>query len=112
MLRILAGGIAVIALSATASAQTAEEIMTERCVAEGNAPEQCSCAAEVITDTLEDNEVRFMLTMMQDPPESMEALLSVAAEHSLDLEGIAGIREKMTDAEPGMREQCGIEDAN
>ena len=69
MFRIFTGGLSALALSAAASALTPQEDMTARCVEEGNDPAQCACAAEVIVDTLEDNEVAFMMEMMNSQSE-------------------------------------------
>ncbi|WP_420434943.1 hypothetical protein [Hyphobacterium sp.] len=111
MFRIFAGGVAAVALFATANALTPQDDMTSRCVDEGNDPVQCACAAGVIVDTLEDNEIAFMLEMMgSDSREDPQQMLSIAAQHGLDMSGIMAIGQKMAAAEPGMREQCDIAD--
>ena len=111
MIRKFAGGIAALTLGAAAHGQSPQDEMASRCVAEGNDPAQCACAAEVIVETLEDNEIAFMLEMMgsesRDDPQQM---LTIAAEHGLDMGGIVAMGQKMQAAEPDMREQCGIED--
>ncbi|WP_421788621.1 hypothetical protein [Hyphobacterium sp.] len=110
MFRLISGALTALTLSAAASAFTPQEEMASRCVAEGNDPAQCACAAEVIVDTLEDHEVAFMMAMMNSGSEEPEQMLTVAAEHGLDMSGVVAIGQKMAAAEPEMRRQCGIED--
>lgn len=111
MFRIFAGGLSALALFATANALTPQEDMTSRCVEEGNDPVQCACAAGVIVDTLEDNEIAFMLEMMgSESREDPQEMLTVAASHGLDMSAIVGIGQKMAAAEPEMRTQCDIAD--
>ena len=108
MFRILTAGIAAVSFCALAQAQQSE--MVDRCVEEGNDREQCECAVGVIVDTLEDNELAFMVAMMGADTTDAEAMLSTAAEHGLDMTGVIGIGQKMADVEPEMRAECGIED--
>jgi hypothetical protein len=110
MFRYLAGGVSALVLSVAAQALTPQDEMAARCVEEGNDAAQCACAAEVIVDTLEDNEIAFMMEMMGSESEDPQQMLSVAASHGLDMSGVVAIGQKMAAAEPEMREQCGLED--
>lgn len=105
---IITAGIAAFGLAASAAA-TPQEEMAARCVEEGNEAEQCECAAEIIVETLEENELAFMMAVMEADTSDPEGVLTIGAEHGIDMAGMLLINQKMQTAEPDMVEQCGID---
>ncbi|WP_421789715.1 hypothetical protein [Hyphobacterium sp.] len=111
MLKFVTGGAVAVVMAGASLALTPAEEIADRCVEQGNERAQCECAADFMVETLEDNEVSFMMAVMdsdsaqQDP----NAMMTLAAEHGLDMAGMVEIGQKMAAAEPEMRETCGIE---
>lgn len=105
---VFTAGVAAFGLAASALA-TPQEDMAARCVEEGNEAEQCECAAEIIVETLDESELAFMLAVMDADTSEPEAVMTIAAEHGLDMGGMVLIGQKMQAAEPEMVEQCGID---
>lgn len=112
MFRILSAGAAVIALSAAASALTPQEELTAACTESGNDAEQCSCAADYIVETLDENELAFMMATMEADTNDPAEVMAIAAANGMELADIMVMGQKMQTAEPEMREACGIEEFN
>lgn len=109
MFRILAGGATAFLFSASVFALTPHDELVSACTEDGNDAAECSCAANVIIETLEENELDFMLAVMEADTNEPESVMSIAAEHGLDMTGIMLMGQKMQTAEPEMRELCGID---
>ncbi len=112
MLRILAGGAAMLALGAAAQALTPEETMTNACIEAGNEPSQCTCAVGLMSDELTEAELAFMVEMMESEDNTPPAVMAAAEEHGLSQEQLMSIGQRMGAMEPQMREQCGIEESD
>lgn len=112
MFRILSASAAAIALSAAASALTPQEELTAACTESGNDAEQCSCAAGYIVETLDENELAFMMATMEAETEDPAEIMAIAAANGMELADIMVMGQKMQTAEPEMREACGIEEFN
>lgn len=112
MFRILSASAAVIALSAAASALTPQEDLTTACTEAGNEAVQCSCAAEYVVETLDENELAFMMATMEAETEDPAAIMAIAAANGMELADLMVMGQKMQAAEPEMREQCGFDGFN
>jgi len=112
MYRILAASAAVIALNAAAFAFTPHDDLVANCIDEGNDEADCSCAADFIVDTLNDNELTFMMTVMDADTNEPTDVMAIAAEQGMELTDIIEMGQKMQAVEPAMREQCDIDGFN
>jgi len=112
MFRIIAGSAAIFALSATASALTPQEDLTDACIEGGNDAAQCSCAADVIVETLDENELTFMMTVMEADTDEPTEVMTIAAGLGMEIADIMVMGQKMQTVEPSMRDECGIDGFN
>ena len=110
MFRLIAGGIAAVALNTAAFALTPQEELTDACTDSGNDAVQCSCAADIIVDTLDENELSFMMAVMEADTNEPTEVMTIAAANNMELADIMVMGQKMQVAEPTMREQCGIDE--
>lgn len=108
MFRILSAGAAVFALSAAAYSLTPHEQLVGACVNSGNDPAECACAADYMINVLEDNEMAFMLAVMDARTNDREQVYAIAADHGLEPSDIGLMQQRMATEEPAMRAQCDI----
>lgn len=107
MTRFLTAAAASILLAGIAAADTADE-MAQLCIDEGQNPDDCRCVAEQLEEHLTENELAFMLRMGQLETRDQQAMMTVMAETGMTPEGMAEIARKMMEAEPTVREICGV----
>ncbi|PIW30536.1 MAG: hypothetical protein COW29_03775 [Rhodobacterales bacterium CG15_BIG_FIL_POST_REV_8_21_14_020_59_13] len=112
MFRILSASAAVIALSAAAPALAPQEDLTAACTEAGNDAGQCSCAADFVVETLDENELAFMMATMEAETEDPAEIMAIAAANGMELADLMVMGQKMQTAAPEMREQCGIDEFN
>ncbi|WP_394693183.1 hypothetical protein [Hyphobacterium sp.] len=110
MFRMLAGSAAVIALSAAAYGLTPQEELTAACTESGNDAADCACAAGHIVEALDETELSFMMAVMEADTNEPAEVMTIAAAQGMEITDILVMGQKMQDAEPAMREACGIEE--
>lgn len=110
MLKFVTSGALAALMAGAAFSLTPQDELTTACVEGGNEREQCECAAGMLVETLDENELAFMMDVMEADSSDPAIVMPIAAEHGLDMTGIMEMGQKMAVAEPEMRERCGVED--
>lgn len=110
MLKFVTGGATALLLAGAAFSQSNQETLVGSCTEAGNDQAACECAAEMLIETLEDNELAFLMAVMDEDTNEPERVMAIAAENGLDMTGMMTMQQKMVAAAPEVSEQCGIED--
>ena len=107
MTRFLTAAAAALLLAGIAAADTADE-MAQLCIEEGQNAEDCRCVADQLEEHLTEEELAFMLRMGQLENRDQQTVMTAMAETGMTPEGMAEIARKMMEAEPTIREICGV----